>query len=349
VKTTLLRHTIALLAAVFPALHATAQDHTIPPLQGEYGPWAEALRDAIIVVHPEKDAPEYWAGAPSVARGEDGTIWLACRMRSPEAPRGQRGHSLRLLRSADGIKFDDALTIKRDAVPVDGFERPALLVDPKTKKFKLYGCGAWEGGPWSIFKLDDAADPAKFDPATARRVIAPLPTTGERDVLPVEYKDPVIFHDGQRFHAYVIGYLRKNERIYHFTSTDGETWQPQGNPYVSLLPLAGWHDFFVRPAAVIPAGLGWLFLYEGSHSAWHDPVYNIATGLAFTFDLHTLQDLTPDAPLWLSPTPGPNCATLRYATALQVEKELWVYAETARPNDAHDIRLLRLPPYSSAK
>jgi hypothetical protein len=313
-----------------------------PPLAPVASPLAP-LGEGVVVVAPERDAPEYWAGAPSVLRDGAGVFWLACRMRTPDAPRGQRGHSLRILRGTDGVGFEEVLRIPRASVPVPGFERPALLLDPESGRFKLYGCGAWEGRAWSIFKLDDVDDPADFDPSTARRVIAPLPKGHERDVIPVEYKDPVILHDGTRYHAYLIGYLRQNERIYHFTSPDGEVWAPEGNPYASLLPLDGWHDFFIRPASVVRAAPGWLFFYEGSHGAWHDPVYNLATGLAYTFDLHRLIDLTPDAPLWVSPTPSATAATFRYVSALPVDGALWIYAEVVRPSGAHDIRRFILP------
>lgn len=296
------------------------------------------LGEGIVIVAPERDAPEWWAGAPSALRDADGTVWLACRMRSPDAPRGRRGHTLRILRSGDGVAFAEVKRITREDIPVPGFERPAILRDPDTGRFKLYGCGAWLGGPWGIFKLDDVDDPADLDPATARLVIGALPKDHDRDVIPVEYKDPVIIHDGARYHAFVIGYLRQNERIFHFTSGDGEVWVPEGDPRVSLLPLAGWHDFFVRPASVVRAAPGWLFFYEGSHSAWHDPVYNIGTGLAFTFDLRELRNLTPDAPLWRSPTPSPDSATFRYASVVPVDDGLWVYAEVVRPSGAHDIR-----------
>jgi hypothetical protein len=296
-----------------------------------------------LVVPPERDEPEYWAGAPSVVRDADGVFWLAYRARSPEAPRGERGHSLVLLRSDDGLQFQEVHRIARHQIPVPGFERPALLIDPQTGHFKLYGCGAWQGGPWSIFKLDDALHPSDFDPATARPVIMPIPTTRPRQILPEEYKDPVIVHDGRQFHAFVIGYLRRNERIYHFVSDDGERWNPSGPPHASLLPLEAWHDFFVRPAAVVPSPPGWLFFYEGSHTGWDDPVYNIATGLAFSFDLHRLVNLTPDRPLWTSPTPSERFDTFRYASVVPVADALWVYAEVVRPSGAHDIRRFIIP------
>ncbi|MBI5093142.1 MAG: hypothetical protein HZB26_11970 [Candidatus Hydrogenedentes bacterium] len=140
----------------------------------------------------------------------------------------------------------------------------------------------------------------------------------------------------------VIGYVRQNERIFHFRSGDGEKWSPVGNPYESMMDLSGWHNFFVRPASVLPLGVGYLFVYEGSNTKWYDPVYNIATGLGFTLDLHHVTDITPDSPLLLSSTPTEHFATFRYSHWLWVNDELWVYAEVKCPNDANEIRLFRL-------
>ena len=68
--------------------------------------------------------------APSVVRDSEGIFWLACRMRSPELERGLRGYEIRILRSEDGIHFQKVYSIKRDDVPIPGFERPALQIDP---------------------------------------------------------------------------------------------------------------------------------------------------------------------------------------------------------------------------
>ena len=83
-------------------------------------------------------------------------------------------------------------------------------------------------------------------------------------------------------------------------------------------------------------------VYEGSHVTWSDPSYNIATGLAFTTDLRSFTDLTPDAPILRSTTPGAY-HTWRYSHWLWVGEELWVYAEVARANNTNEIRLFRLP------
>jgi len=295
------------------------------------------------VLRPDKDEAEWWAGAPSVVRDASGTFWMACRMRTADAPRGLRGYELRILRSSDGIHFEKAHQILRDDVPVQGFERPALLIDPKTGLFKLYACAPIENQGWSIIKFADAAVPTAFEPASAKTVIAAPQPEHERDIRPREFKDPVICHDGARYHAYTIGYIRGTERVFHFVSGDGESWEPAANASDHLLPLAGWHDFFVRPASLVPLGIGWLFVYEGSSTKWYDPVYNIATGLGFTFDLHHVVDLTPEAPLAASATPGPRFATWRYSHWLRVGNELYIYAETACPNETNETRLYRVP------
>ena len=136
--------------------------------------------------------------------------------------------------------------------------------------------------------------------------------------------------------------MRRTERLFHFRSKDGEKWEPVGSPYVPIMDLVGWHNFYVRPASVLPVGVGYLFIYEGSNNDWYDPVYNIATGLAFTFDLHTVIDLTPRSPLVISNTPSEHFHTWRYSHWMYVDKEIWVYAEVAKPNDSNEIRLFRL-------
>ena len=305
-----------------------------------------------VVAEPDEDAPEWWAGGPSVARDADGTFWMAARMRTADAPLGLRGYEIRLFRSDDGIRFTHAHSIRREDVPIPGFERPSLLRDPHSGRFKLYGCGPFDDGPWCIFKFDDADRPDGFDPSTATPIIEPSPEAlkaGERHVgvysrpvqTPTGYKDPVVLFAEGRYHCFVIGILRA-ERLFHFVSEDGERWEPVGDPAESILPLAGWHTYAVRPASVVPLGVGYLFVYEGSDTRWPDASYNIATGLGFTFDLHHVVDLTSDRPLLVSPTPG-RLHTWRYSHWMWVGEELWAYAEVEKPNGAHEIRLFRLP------
>ena len=135
--------------------------------------------------------------------------------------------------------------------------------------------------------------------------------------------------------------IRNNERIFHFRSDDGENWIPVGDVNQPVMELTGWHNFFIRPASVLPLGVGYLFIYEGSSSQWFDPVYNIGTGFGFTFDLHEIIELTIESPIAISTTPG-DFYTFRYSHWLWVKNEIWIYAEVTRPNSSHEIRLFRL-------
>ncbi|GIV17950.1 MAG: hypothetical protein KatS3mg022_3385 [Armatimonadota bacterium] len=66
---------------------------------------------------------------------------MAIRVRTAEGDLGKRGYEIRILRSDDGIHFVKVHSLKREQISTIGLERPALLVEPHTDKFKLYVCG----------------------------------------------------------------------------------------------------------------------------------------------------------------------------------------------------------------
>jgi len=286
-----------------------------------------------VILEPDQNIPEWWAGAPSVVRDVDGAFFLACRMREGNSPRGKRGYEVRILKSSDGVHFEPVHRITREATGVSGFERPALVKDPQSGLFKLYGCTGRESG-WVILKFDDAKSPAEFRPESAKTVLeVNYPADGFARVN--GYKDPVVFWDGSHWHLFVIG-MDNIERIWHFESPDGEKWQPTSTRPV--LENDGWHNFYSRPASILPLGVGYLLVYEGSNVNWRDPVYNIATGLAYSPDLQHFTDLTPTEPLLKSTTPG-DYHTWRYSHWMWVENKIHVYFEAARPNNTNEIRL----------
>lgn len=293
----------------------------------------QSLSQYHVVLEPDEDTPEWWAGAPSVVRGDGGEFYLAARMREGRSPRGRRGYEVRLLESADGRAFEPIHHVTREAAGVPVFERPCLVRVPETGQYRLYGCSGLPDG-WAILRFDDADDPRHIDPSTARPVLqAHAPDDGFAHVR--GYKDPVIFRDGAQWQMLVIGHDFV-ERIHRFVSADGDHWEPAGRDPV--LENAGWHNFYTRPASVVPLRVGYLLVYEGSHTSWHDPVYNIATGLAYVPDFDHVVDLTPDEPLLRSTTPGAY-HTWRYSHWLPVGDELYVYFEAARPNATNEIRM----------
>lgn len=307
--------------------------------------WAKirsAFQSYDVVLTPDEDTSEWWAGAPSVVRDDYGAFWLAARMREGNSPRGQRGYEIRVLRSEDGVNFVHVSSILREEVPIVGFERPCLVINPDTGMFRLYACGPWgeeDNRVWSILVFDEVEDLTNIDPSSCRPVLQPAPEAQlprHNDVA--GYKDPFICYVDGHYHLFTIGYARV-ERCYHFTSLDGIRWEP-----IEITPafdMGGWHNFFTRPACILPAGIGYFLIYEGSHSSWYDPVYNIATGVAYTADLTNFIDLTPNEPLLKSTTPG-DYATWRYSHWLRVGDEVWAYAEVARPNNTNEIRRFRI-------
>ena len=315
---------------------------TEPVIGNAFGRVPNRFDEFEVILRPDVLEPEWWAGAPSLVRDDHGIFWMACRMRTAEGLRGLRGYEIRILRSEDGVQFERVHSIMREDVPIPGFERPAMVVDPTTRKFKLYACGPWQEGPWSIIKFDDADSPDRFIASSARPVVEAPVRYYERDMPPAGFKDPVIVFAEGAYHMYVIGVVRNTERVFHFVSADGEAWEPVGNPYTPIMPLNGWHDFYVRPASILPVGIGYLFIYEGSATSWYDPVYNIVMGLGFSFDLHTITDLTPQSPLVKSTTPNAHFHTWRYSHWMWVDDEIWVYAEAAAEDETNEIRLFRV-------
>ena len=295
-----------------------------------------------VVLRPDEDTPEWWAGAPSVVRDKDGTFYLAARMREGNSPRGRRGYEIRILRSADGYNFETIHQIRREDVGVPGFERSALVINPETNFYRLYACAGLPEEGWSILRFDDVYRLQELNPATARVVLS-VNTLGEEGGDVRGYKDPVIFWDGNRWQMFVIGFDTV-ERIHHFVSEDGDHWNRGLEP--GCVPNRGWHSYFTRPASVLPLDVGYLFVYEGSHPDWEDPDYNIATGLAYTLDLQHFVDLTWESPILKSTTPG-DYHTWRYSHWLCVDNEIYVYFEAARPNNTNEIRLATLLPVCS--
>ena len=296
----------------------------------------ESLSRYETVLEPDQNTPEWWAGAPSVCRTKDGTFYLAARMREGNSPRGCRGYEIRLLKSGDGRVFTPVHRLKREDAALPGFERPALVQDPASGLFRLYGCTN-PGTGWCVFKLDDVADPAHFDVSTRKTVLQAAPREEGFAGL-AGFKDPFVIHANGVWHMLVIG-CDALERAYHLVSNDGDQWEFAGdNP---ILENAGWHNFYTRPACLLPLDVGYLLVYEGSHTTWRDPVYNIATGLAYSPDLEEFIDLTPDEPLLKSTTPGPY-HTWRYSHWLPVGDRVHVYFEAARPNNTNETRLAML-------
>jgi hypothetical protein len=58
-----------------------------PAVRGDFGSIPRKFEQYDVILGPDKDEADWWAGAPSVARDAKGVFWLACRMmwRNPTA------------------------------------------------------------------------------------------------------------------------------------------------------------------------------------------------------------------------------------------------------------------------
>jgi len=300
-----------------------------------------------VILKPDKDEPDWWAGAPSVLLTKEGKFYLAARMREANAPRGRRGYEIRLLESQDGLKFKTIRSLNRDDTPlIKGFERPALVFDEKTCKYRLYGCGEFENG-WGIWKLDDVSDPKDFDLQTLKPILKPeypphvvFGASPHHSTTPIQYKDPFIIFLGGFWWMFVIGFDRI-ERAYIFRSIDGENWKIWGDQGRPIMENDNWHNFYTRPACLIPLRIGYILVYEGSNISWFDPGYNIASGLAFSTDLIEFVDLTKKEPIFVS-NPGLSARdtyiSWRYSHWIKKDDIFYIYFEAANLNHSNEIR-----------
>ena len=70
---------------LFPSLLFVAQDNwdgPTPHVATDYAHIFDNFRQYDIILEPEQNAQDWWAGAPSVVRDDQGRFWMACRMRT---------------------------------------------------------------------------------------------------------------------------------------------------------------------------------------------------------------------------------------------------------------------------
>jgi hypothetical protein len=286
--------------------------------------------DAEVVLAPEDPRPGSWVGGPS-AQFVDGTWWLAYRLRRPI---GQgRGFANVVARSDDGVRFEPVLGVGREAFGAESLERPALVALPDGR-WRLYvSCATPQSKHWRVDLLEaDTVD--GLATATPRTVLPGSATAG--------VKDPVIRHDGRRWHLWASVHplddpdATDRMTTEHATSDDGVEWSWQGTA------LAGtpnsWDSRGVRFTAVHLDGDATWALYDGRASAEEN--WEERTGLAVRGPDGRFTAVG-EAPLLESPhRPG----GLRYADAVVLPdgSTRWYY-EATRADGAHELRTVLIP------
>jgi hypothetical protein len=284
---------------------------------------------AVVVAEPEDPRPGAWVGGPSAAF-EDGIWWLAYRRRQPVGE--GRGIANVIARSADGVRFEPVIEVGRERFGAESLERPALLRTAKGR-WRLYlSCATPDSKHWwvTLLEADTIEGLADAEPLTV------LPGSDLAGV-----KDPVIRHDGRRWHLWASvhplddPYATDRMTTEHATSDDGVTWTWIGT---SLAGTPGtWDARGVRFAAVFLDGDGAWALYDGRATAEEN--WEERTGLA-TGELDGTFTAEPDGPLLASPHPPGG---LRYADGVDVGDGTvrWFY-EATRPDGAHELRTVLL-------
>ncbi len=262
-----------------------------------------------------------------------GSILLTYRLRRPRGgPPPDRGHECRIAESADGIRFEDIWSVRKDAFSSTSMERFNLQRDADGRYLLYVSYEHPDDGLWRIDVLEADA-PDAFDPAAARTVLTPAGTAT------VAVKDPYVLRVGDEYWMYVSTFLGTQgdgpAPTCLAVSRDGLAYEWLGEV---LSVGTGWDRYQARLSGILPAGDGYVGFYDGAGSAAEDTEERL--GVAVAPDLRTWERLSVDAP-WLA---SPHATgSLRYLDGLERHGEWWLYYEYARADGSHELRLSRVP------
>jgi hypothetical protein len=261
----------------------------------------------------------------------EGTWWLAYRLRRPVGE--GRGYGNVVARSADGVHFTPVAQLGKDGFGAESLERPALVHTPEGR-WRLYvSCATPGSRHWRVDLLEAGS-------------VAGLATAVPRTVLPgsdtVAVKDPVLRHDGRRWHLWASVHpltdpgATDRMTTEHATSDDGVDWTWQGTALAGT--PGSWDARGVRFTTVVLDGDRSWALYDGRASAAEN--WEERTGLARASGDGRFAS-SGDGPLLQSPHPPHG---LRYADAVAVPGggTRWYY-EATRADGAHELRTVLLP------
>ena len=198
-----------------------------------------------VAVAPPAPGPQNWAGAPSAALDDDGSILLAYRTRWA----GPDDANV-IARSADGERFETVVTLDKEPWGAAMVERPAL-VRLDSGRWRLYVCGATPGSKhWWI----GAVEADTLEELAGAELVSVFPGDADTGV-----KDPVVRRDRDgSWHAWIcchpLDVPDEEDRMTtaYATSGDGLEWRWHGTV------LAGrpgrWDARGARLTSVLPDG-----------------------------------------------------------------------------------------------
>jgi len=299
-----------------------------------------------VVLRPERNEPGYWSGCAGVLHDE-GRFWLTYRQRRPRGASAERGWRCAVAESHDGLSFTDVWSVHKDELRTSSMER-FCLVPAGEHGYTLYF--SYVDPADSRWRIDavTAKHPSEFDVGAAVNVLnaASTGTEGVKDpyvmkIGPVtylfaSYAAPAPGLDGS---AHATGDIYNVGATTHptglATSLDGNDFQWHGE-VLSVGP--DWNSYQARLNSVVPIAGGYVGFYDGSAS--HEENYEERCGVAVSSDLFHWRRLSDDRPWVVSPH---ATGSVRYVDAFIHEEQWWVYYETTRPDQAHELRLVRVP------
>jgi hypothetical protein len=201
------------------------------------------MGESAVAIQAPGQGVEHWAGAPSAALDQDGSIVLAYRLRTPD-----RAATI-VARSDDGDRFETVCELERERWDAMSVERPAL-VRTEDGRWRLYVCPATKNSKHWWIELLEADTPEGFGEADSVTVFP-----GDETVA---VKDPIVQPRNGRWEAWIcchpLDEPGEEDRMYtaFATSADGIAWEWHGT---MLEPQPGrWDARGVRLTAVPATG-----------------------------------------------------------------------------------------------
>ena len=200
---------------------------------------------AIVAVAAPGRGPGFWAGAPSVARDDDGGYLIGYRVRNGHGVNDQTV----VAHSADGARFTTLVTLDQRHFGAAAVERPAL-VRLGDGRWRLYVCCATPGSKhWWIGALE-ARRPDDF----ARSDVQVVFPGDDR----IGVKDPLVRRTERGWEAWIcchpLEVPDEEDRMStaYATSDDGISWRWQGTVLSGRRGM--WDERGARLTTILPDG-----------------------------------------------------------------------------------------------